>query len=217
MNLYLIINCLGALLIITSLMVVLEKSPKRAALTYGAQAAVLIGCFVALGMATGNSELFTWAGTAVFTKVLLVPGIILFTLKKMGPIEGEAPSVLNPQVFVLLACAEVAICFALVSQIELPTAAEVTPALAISLAHFFIGLSCIVTQRSIIKQVFGYCLMENGSHLTLALLAPEAPELLEIGISTDAIFAVIIMAVLVYRIHKIVGTTDADELNQLKG
>ena len=37
--------------------------------------------------------------------------------------------------------------------------------------------------------------MENGSHLTLALLANKAPELVEIGIATDAIFAVIIMVV----------------------
>ena len=34
--------------------------------------------------------------------------------------------------------------------------------------------------------------------MTLALLAPQAPELVEIGIATDAIFAVIILAVLVY-------------------
>ena len=39
--------------------------------------------------------------------------------------------------------------------------------------------------------------MENGSHLTLALVGAKAPELVEIGIATDAIFAfVIIMAVL---------------------
>ena len=41
--------------------------------------------------------------------------------------------------------------------------------------------------------------MENGSHLTLALLANKAPELVEIGIATDAIFAVIIMVVLVNK------------------
>lgn len=38
--------------------------------------------------------------------------------------------------------------------------------------------------------------MENGSHLVLALLAWRAPELVEIGIATDAIFAVIVMVLL---------------------
>lgn len=38
--------------------------------------------------------------------------------------------------------------------------------------------------------------MENGSHLVLALLAWRAPEMVEIGIATDAIFAVIVMVLL---------------------
>ena len=74
------------------------------------------------------------------------------------------------------------------ADLSLPTAEVATPALAISFAHFFVGLTCIISQRNILKQIFGYCLMENGSHVTLALLAPTAPEIIEIGIATDAIF-----------------------------
>jgi len=118
---------------------------------------------------------------------------------------------------VLLAAVVVVLCFAVVSRIALPMAQAVKPALAISLAHFFLGLACIVTQRSILKQALGYCLMENGSHLTLALLAARAPELVEIGIATDAVFAVIIMVVLATQINRTLGTLDADQLTTLKG
>lgn len=69
-------------------------------------------------------------------------------------------------------------------------------ALAVALGHFLLGLLCIVSQRNILQQIFGYCLMENGSHLVLALLAWRAPELVEIAIATDAIFAVIVMVLL---------------------
>uniref|UniRef100_UPI000EC075E4 NADH-quinone oxidoreductase subunit K n=1 Tax=Escherichia coli TaxID=562 RepID=UPI000EC075E4 len=59
-------------------------------------------------------------------------------------------------------------------------------------------------------------LMENGSHLVLALLAWRAPELVEIGIATDAIFAVIVMVLLakIWRTH---GTLDVNNLTALKG
>jgi hydrogenase-4 component E len=87
----------------------------------------------------------------------------------------------------------------------------------VSLAHFFLGLACIITQRNILKQIFGYCLMENGSHLTLALLAYQAPELVEIGVATDAIFAVIVMAVIATRIQKTVHSLDSHDLMTLKG
>lgn len=217
MNGYFIVNALGCLLVVTALLVVLSKTPRKAAFLYALQSLVLISTFVALGNVTGSTELFTWAGTGFVTKVLLVPGIILFALKKMGDPAEKLEPVIGAAPMIVLAAVEVCVCFVVVQGIALPTAHEVKPALAISLAHFFIGLTCIVTQRNILKQVFGYCLMENGSHLTLALLAPTAPSLVEIGIATDAVFAIIIMAVMVCRIHRTTGSLNADGLMELKG
>lgn len=214
---YTLVNILGCLLIVTSLLVMLAKTPKHAAYCYAAQSCVICAIFVALGSVTGSSELFTWAGTAFITKAIIAPGVILFAIKKMGE-QGEnlAPKA-APPVIIIAAVVEVLVCFFVVQGVQLPLVSEVRPTLAISLAHFFLGLTCIVTQRNIIKQIFGYCLMENGSHVTLALLAPQAPELVEVGIATDAFFAVIIMSVMVWRIHKYAGTLDADDLMELKG
>jgi hydrogenase-4 component E len=74
-----------------------------------------------------------------------------------------------------------------------------------------------MTQRNLLKQVLGFCLMENGSHLTLALLAYNAPELVEIGIATDAVFGVVIMTALALQIYKSLHTLDAASLTTLKG
>ena len=112
---------------------------------------------------------------------------------------------------------KVTLCYFVVVPIDLPLVAHLKPALSVSLSHFLLGLVCIVSQRNIVKQVFGYCLMENGSHLTLALLANKAPELVEIGIATDAIFAVIIMVVLVNKIYRTFHSLDAKQLMSLKG
>lgn len=215
---YPLVNVLGACLIITSMMVVLARTGRAAAFLYSLQSLVLVGVLASLGAVTGSTELFTWSATAFATKVVLVPAILLFTLKKIGDdAEADLPPKLNPMKSVALVAVEVFVCFVAVSGIDLPTAAAAKPTLAVSLAHFFIGLTCIVIQRSIFKQIFGYCLMENGSHVTLALLAPQAPELVEIGVATDAIFAVIILAVLVWRMARYAHTLDADDLCELKG
>ncbi len=215
---YPLVNVLGACLIITSMMVVLARAGRTAAWLYSLQSLVLVGVLSSLGFVTGSGELFTWSATAFATKVVLVPAILLYALKKIGDdAQADLPPKLNPMKSVALVAVEVFVCFVAVSGIDLPTAAEVKPTLAVSLAHFFIGLTCIVTQRSIFKQIFGYCLMENGSHVSLALLAPEAPELVEIGVATDAIFAVIILAVLVVRMARYAHTLDADDLCELKG
>lgn len=215
---YPLVNVLGACLIITSMLVVLARTGRAAAWLYSLQSLVLVAVLASLGAVTGSVELFTWSATAFATKVVLVPAILLYALKKIGDdAQADLPPKLNPMKSVALVAVEVFVCFVAVSGIDLPTAAEVKPTLAVSLAHFFIGLTCIVTQRSIFKQIFGYCLMENGSHVSLALLAPEAPELVEIGVATDAIFAVIILAVLVVRMARYAHTLDADDLCELKG
>jgi hydrogenase-4 component E len=218
MTSYIMVNILGGLLIATSLLVVLSKTPQRTTLIYSLQSIVLVLLLVALGITTGSRELFTWAATAFITKAVLVPSIMLFALKKIGTgTQQTIPSAISPVVAIILVAIELFVCFIAINGIELPTAQEVKPALAVSLAHFFVGLTCIITQRNILKQVFGYCLMENGSHVTLALLAPEAPGLVEIGIATDAIFAVVIMAIIAVRIHRVVKSLDADDLRELKG
>ena len=215
---YQLVNLLGGLLIVTSTMVVVCKSLKNSIRWYAMQSLVLVGVLATLGVTTGASELITWAVSAFVTKVVAVPLILSFAYKKMGePSDASVTRSVKPAWTICLIAIEVAICFAVVTQIKLPTAEVATPALAISFAHFFVGLSCIITQRNIMKQIFGYCLMENGSHVTLALLAPTAPEIIEIGIATDAIFAVIIMSIVVRRIWDDSHSLDSHDLSELRG
>jgi hydrogenase-4 component E len=212
-----IVNALSGLLIVTSLLVVTVRKPTQSALFYALQSLVLVFVFLALAGTTHSPQLYAWAATAFVTKVVLVPAIMLRTFGRLADSRLGSGERVSPALSVLLAAVVVVLCFAVVSRIALPMAQAVKPALAISLAHFFLGLACIVTQRSILKQALGYCLMENGSHLTLALLAARAPELVEIGIATDAVFAVIIMVVLATQINRTLGTLDADQLTTLKG
>ena len=215
---YQLVNLLGGLLIVTSTMVVVCKSLKNSIRWYAVQSLVLVGVLATLGVTTGASELITWAVSAFVTKVVAVPLILSFAYKKMGePSDASVTRSVKPAWTICLIAIEVAICFAVVTQIKLPTAEVATPALAISFAHFFVGLTCIISQRNIMKQIFGYCLMENGSHVTLALLAPTAPEIVETGIATDAIFAVIIMSVVVLKIWKKYQSLDSHDLSELKG
>jgi hydrogenase-4 component E len=141
---------------------------------------------------------------------------MLRTLSSLQTTE-DLPGVLRPAWLVLLAAVIVGLSAYAVSSVQLPMVEHLKPALAVSLGHFLLGLVCIVSQRSILKQIFGFCLMENGAHLTLALLANKAPEIVEIGIATDAVFAVVIMVVLVRKIHRTLNTLDVRQLTALKG
>lgn len=211
-----IVNSLAAVLIVTSLLVTAARNPAHAAWLYAAQSLVLVAIFAALAAAHGAGELYLWAASAFITKVVLVPGIMLRALAGLQTRE-DLPGVLKPAWLVLLAAVIVGLSYYAVSSVHVVLVEPLKPALGISLGHFLFGLVCIVTQRSILKQIFGFCLMENGSHLTLALLAYKAPEIVEIGVATDAVFAVIIMVILVRRIQRTLQTLDVRQLTALKG
>ena len=212
-----LVNALTGLLTVTSLLVIGAKDVTRSALYYALQSFVLVLVFLALAATVHAHQLFNWAGSAFVTKVVLAPLIIYRGLGRMSGASPPPKPLLGPAWMILLAAAVVAACFGVISSIHLPGAPELKPALAISLAHCFLGLACIVIQRNILKQLFGYCLMENGSHLTLALLANGAPELVEIGVATDAIFAVVIMVTLGRLIHSRLQSLDVRELTSLRG
>lgn len=212
----LIVNNLAGLMMITSLLVIGARKPIASCWFYALQSFVLVMIFVTLANTLDAHQLTLWAITAFFTKVLLVPLILGFAFRKLSDPSANI-SVIKPALLMLLAAVIVILCWFVVEPIQIPMVAELKPALAVSLGHFMLGLLCIVTQRNILKQAFGYCLMENGSHLTLALLAWKAPELVEIGIATDAIFAVIVMAVLARKIYRTLNTLNVDQLTALKG
>lgn len=211
----LIVNGLAGLLIITSLLVIMAKKPTTSALQYSLQSFVLVLIFIALAYTKNAHELNTWAITAFFTKVVLVPVIMYRALGSLKDPISDTP-VISPAMTVIAAALIVLLSFVVVSHVHLPAITDLKPALGVSLGHFFLGLLCIVTQRNILKQIFGYCLMENGSHLTLALLASNAPEVAEIGIATDAIFAVVIMVAIARKIHRTLHTLDVKQLTALK-
>jgi hydrogenase-4 component E len=212
----LLVNNLAGLLIITSLLVTGAGNTVRAAKLYALQSAVLVLIFVVLAATLNAHELYWWAASAFVTKVVLVPVIML---KAFGSLHSneDLPSALRPAWLVLLAALIVGLSCYAVSSVNIAVLADLKPALGVSLGHFLLGLVCIVSQRNILKQVFGFCLMENGAHLTLALLANKAPELVEVGIATDAVFAVLIMVVLVRKIHRTLHTLDVEQLTALKG
>ncbi len=211
-----LINTLSGLLLLTSLLVIETKKPRQSAMFYSLQSLILVLIFAALAALMGAPQLYLWAASAFVTKVVLVPLILYRGLARVDENTTSLKTISTPASLLLMAVA-VAVSYTVVNQIQLKAAVIFIPALAISVAHFFFGQICIVTHRNLFKQILGFCLMENGSHLTLALLAFRAPELVEVGIATDAVFAVIVLVVLAVQIYRRLHTLDSAELTALKG
>ncbi len=211
-----LITITSVILAALSFLVFETRKLKLATYLYGVQTFALVSIFLILAVTYEIDTLYIWSGTAFLTKVILVPWIILRLIKKTGVSQEEAPfiGVYNPFLSVGIALTVALVLYPVFLEFSL---IKLTIPLVVSILVFMMGIFGMVFRKSVIKQILSYCLFENGAHLTLALTAYNAPETVEIGIMTDAVFAVVIMAALGSRFFNYFGSLDTSQAKELKG
>ena len=184
---------------------------------YALQTLLLVSIFFMLYSNFNAPQLRTWAVVAFFTKVIFVPAILFYLIKKLGVISEDEP------VGGFFVSPVIAMGFSLAIAMSInPILLEFSLiqekiALVAAVTVFMMGIFGFMLRNSFIKQILAYCLFENGIHLSLALMAYNSHELVELGILTDAIFAVIIMSVLAVRFYKAYDGLDTSKASNLKG
>lgn len=211
-----LINALAVLLGICSMGVILPHRALLSLISYIAQTCLLIAVFLVMAFCRDMHELNAWAVSAFISKVVIVAGILYVSQKRLGSSTDNISFIGKPWLI-----AGTAIIFALsclmASPIKLPAVSGLELATGFAFGTFFMGIFCIVTSRNLFKQVFGYCLMENGSHLALALLAAAMPESVEIAIAADTVLTVFVLTILIRKIHHQSKQLDIQSVSALKG
>ena len=204
-------------MIVTSLAIFGLRSLKLSIIAYAIETLLLVSIFFLLSEKFNAEQLKTWAIVAFFTKVLFVPGILFWLIKKLGVVSEDEPVggfFVSPVIAMGFSLAlsmsihPIFLKFSLIKEEIMLIAAGTV---------FMMGIFGFMLRNSFIKQILAYCLFENGIHLSLALMAYNSHELVELGILTDAIFAVIIMSVLAIRFYKAYDSLDTSKASNLRG
>ncbi|NKQ41495.1 MAG: hydrogenase 4 membrane subunit [Sulfurovum sp.] len=212
-----VLSFLSVAMIVVALAVFGLRNYKLAVSAYVVQAFILVLIFLTLSISHDAGPLFSWAIVALFTKVLFVPYILFRLLKKID-IESEVEPVAGFFVSPIIALGfSLAIAMSLYPiYLKFSLIQEHIPLIA-AITVFMLGIFGFILRKSAVKQILAFCTFENGIHLTLALTAYNSPGIVEIGILTDAIFAVIIMSILATRFFKYFGSLDVSKASELKG
>lgn len=204
-------------MIITSLAVFGLRNLKLSIGIYAIQTLLLVSIFFMLYSNFNAPQLRIWAIVAFFTKVIFVPGILFWLVKKLDVISEDEPVggfFVSPVIAMGFSLAIAMTINPILLQFSLIQERIV---LIAAVTVFMMGIFGFMLRNSFIKQILAYCLFENGIHLSLALMAYNSHELVELGILTDAIFAVIIMSVLAVRFYKAYDGLDTSKASNLRG
>ncbi len=212
-----LLSVLSILMIITSLLVFGLRNYKISIYVYSLQTFLLVATFLLLSSTHLAEQLSVWAGVAFLTKVVFIPYILLRLIKKLGVVYEDEPVAgffVSPIIAMGFSLAIAMSIYPI--YLEFSLIKESIPLIA-SITVFMMGIFGFILRNSAIKQILAYCMFENGIHLSLALMAYNSPEIAELGILTDAIFAVLIMSVLAQRFYKYFGSLDVSKATELKG
>ncbi|MBE2984480.1 hydrogenase 4 membrane subunit [Campylobacter sp. RM6883] len=211
------IDFLAICMIVTSLAVFGLRNLKASVAIYAVQTLLLVTIFFLLASEFSAQQLSTWAVVAFFTKVIFVPAILFWLIRKLNVISEDEPVggffvspiiAMGFSLAIAMSIHNIFLEFSLIKEEILLIAAGTV---------FMMGIFGFMLRNSFIKQILAYCLFENGIHLSLALMAYNSHELVELGILTDAIFAVIIMSILAVRFYKAYNSLDTSKASNLRG
>lgn len=180
---------------------------------------VLLGV-AAAAAALAEMEWRAWAAfvVAVTVKAVIVPVILFHVLRRMA-IRREVEVVLPVKIAFPLAAALIPVAYFAVEPVAAQSlgAFDAPDALPAALGLMLLGLFTMVTRKKALTQVIGLVTMENGLYLAAVAATRGLPFAVEFGVAMDVLTGVAIMGLVIHEINRLLGTTDIDRLQTLRG
>jgi hydrogenase-4 component E len=212
-----ILTISGAILLIATFGIVVRRGFLDWLNAYRYQSIVLSGVTAIIGYVTGIWEIYIAAGMTLVIKSIIIPKVLIYVTRKL---EIEFKLETNPYISirasVIISALLVALSYFLTQQIPFKSDQIVNVYLPVSMAQFFIGLFVLVNRRTVLNQVVGLLIIENGLFLFTMALTHGVSLLIEVGIFVDILVGILISSILLFRISRTFDSLDVGKLENLR-
>jgi len=163
---------------------------------------------------TGRAVLLALMGLVL--RGVLFPWLLRRTARRAGIVEERRPFVgFVPSLLAGIGLLAAAMAIGARLPIgALPTLGLVVPA---SLFTVFTGVFLVVARRKALSQCVGYLVLDNGIYGFGVATVGNIPALVELGTLLDALVAVLVMAIAMYRLSEEFDHMNTDQLDTLRG
>lgn len=173
---------------------------------------------VALSIArhTGAMDLYAMAALTVLMKAVAIPGILWYTMQKIGA-RRETEKLVGRELSLLTGAGLLVVGYVATYHLPVIAATVTRPYLPISIAMLLIGLFIMTTHQKALMQGIGLIVMENGLFLVALVTTYGMPFLVDIGVFLDVFVAVVLISMLTLRIDRTFRSTHTERLRNLRG
>jgi len=181
---------------------------------FAAQGAALAAIAALLAVHEHRWDLLGVAAGIAFLRAGLLPFLMRRALAASGETHETQPLV-NAAASLLAAAALTLLAYAVARPLTELSPSPATNALPVGVAVVLIGFFSLVTRRHALSQVLGFLLVDNGITAVAFLATSGVPLIVELGVSFDVLFAVLVLQILTTRMRAAFGGTDLDDLRRL--
>jgi|SRR5665648_890425 len=210
-----LMQALISLILVSTFMLLGSKRLYTCVRAFGFQSFLLALVAAVVAYSTGLREIYIVSLLTLILKSALIPYIFIKISRDIG-VKREVELYVNISPSLLIGGLLVVISYYLAQAISVNTKLS-NYTLSVSMSMIFIGLFVMISRKKALTQMLGILIMENGIFLGAISLTSGMPLIVEIGIFFDALVAILIMGIMVFRINKTFDTVDTDTLNTLIG
>ena len=211
---------MAALVLVLQITMVAQRWLVTNIQAFAIQSLLLAGIANTIAYFNGARHIYIAAALTLMLKAILLPVILRRLVTRIG-IRQEIEPFVNVPVSVLISGLLTLLAYVVAEPLQAQPA--VGPAalgrntLPVAIALFLIGFFMMINRRKALTQVLALLSLENGLFLAAISLTYGMPLIVELGIFFDALVAVMILAILVYRIRETFDSMDVSRLSRLRG
>ncbi len=211
---------MAALVLVLQIMMVAQRWLVTNIQMFAIQSLLLAGIANTIAYFNAAPHLYIAAALTLLLKAILTPIILRRLVNRIG-IRQEIEPFVNVPVSVLISGLLTLLAYVVAEPLQAQPA--VGPAalgrntLPVAIALFLIGFFMMINRRKALTQVLALLSLENGLFLAAISLTYGMPMIVELGIFFDVLVAVMILAILVYRIRETFDSMDVSRLSRLRG
>ena len=210
------ITLLAAGMLVIQLLMVVQRMLLTNIRLFALQSLMLAAIAALIAFFHNAPHVYWVVGLTLVGKVFFLPWLLNRQVRRIQ-IEQEIAPLLNASASMLL-CGGFTLLGYIVARPFTSFARLGNNTLGVAVTLLLTGFFLMINRRKAITQVLALLTIENGVMLAaVALTTYGMPLVVELGIFFDLMVAVMVLALLVYRIRENFDSMDTSKLNQLKG
>src|SRR5689334_14148934 len=206
---------MAALLLLIAFAMLSQRRIRTLIYLFAWQGLVLSANSVVVAYSTGQSHLYFSAAITLALKVVALPLILLWLIRRLN-VQWDVETLINIPTTMLVGILLVVFAFNLALPITQLAGTITRSTLGIAIAIVLLSFLMMLTRRKAVPQVIGFLAMENGLFFAATSATYGMPMVVELGIALDVLVGVLILGIFFFQVRGAFDSLDLQHMEKLK-